>query len=110
MKIVHSCDTSILKQVARDTLEYYQQHSNGTSITHESAAGIEIVTVTWMKSKFSVVLGFHPGVVMVAVKAPASFRLFRSVIQGRVRSEVEQVLERAGGALVSMTDSAGNEV
>jgi len=110
MKIVHSCETNILKQVAKDTLEYYQQNSNGASIVYESAAGIEVVTVEWMKAKFVIVLGFHPGSVMVALKVPAAFKLFQSVIQGRVRAEIEQAVTKAGGELLALTDAAGNEL
>ena len=110
MKIVHSCETSILRQVAIDRMQAYQQNPSGATISHENAAGIEVVTVEWMRAKFVVVLGFHPGTVMVAIKVPAAFRLFQSVIQDRVRAEITQVVERAGGELISLTDAAGNDL
>lgn len=110
LKVKHTCHTETLKQAALEKLDEFRQNPAGASIQHESAAGIEMVTVLWMKAKFVIVLGFHPGLVMAAIKVPAAFKLFRSTIQERVRLEIESVVQSAGGELIGLEDGAGREV
>ena len=58
----------------------------------------------------TIILGFHPGMVMVAVKVPAIIKAFRKFVEDNIRGEIEAVVGAAGGRLLAISNEKGENL
>lgn len=110
LKIQHTCDSALLRERAKARLDEYKRAAKTAKIVLKDAAGVDVVEVTVIGATVTIILGFHPGMVMVAVKVPAIIKAFRKFVEDNIRGEIEAVVGAAGGRLLAISNEKGENL
>lgn len=107
LRVEHTCDSGHLRAAAiRRMTELKHKADKLVKVEHlfHDQAQVDSVKIEWMNQQILVVVSFRGHEALVGITVPKGLSMFRSLLETRVRREIELLVADCGGKLHSVSE------